>query len=54
VVEIMSSLSRERAQTIGTRGLARVLRDHTYASRAKEVDRLLRAGIAAKRRVSAA
>ncbi|MDX6805439.1 CgeB family protein [Terrihabitans rhizophilus] len=43
VGEIMSGLTRERADEIGKAALSRVLRDHTYASRAQEVHRLLRA-----------
>jgi spore maturation protein CgeB len=42
VAEILSGLSPERAQQIGEAGLARVLRDHTYADRAAEADAIFR------------
>ena len=42
VAEIMARLTPEEATAIGRRALARVLRDHTYALRARQVDRLLR------------
>jgi len=42
VAEIMAGLTPEDATAIGRRALARVLRDHTYALRARQVDRLLR------------
>ena len=42
VSEIMARLTPEQATAIGRRALARVLRDHTYALRARQVDRLLR------------
>jgi spore maturation protein CgeB len=48
VEEIMAGLTRERAAEIGQGALQRVLRDHTYASRAEEVHRLLGAMQAAK------
>ncbi len=54
VTEIMRTLTREQASSIGQRGLVRVLRDHTYTNRAAEVDQLLRSGLAAKRRGNAA
>jgi spore maturation protein CgeB len=54
VAEILAGLDRKRASAIGERALARVLRDHTYASRAAEVDELLRAALAHKRRGNAA
>ena len=54
VAEILAGLDRKRAAAIGERALARVLRDHTYASRAAEVDDLLRATLAHKRRGNAA
>jgi spore maturation protein CgeB len=40
VAAILAELSRERAEAIGRRARERVLREHTYASRAKAVDRL--------------
>lgn len=43
VVEILSSLNRERARTIGEAARRRVLADHTYESRARELDAELRA-----------
>ena len=42
VAEILARLTPEQATAIGRRALARVLRDHTYALRARQVDRLLR------------
>ena len=42
VVDIMAALTTERAQAIGQRALARVLEDHTYASRAVTVEALFR------------
>jgi spore maturation protein CgeB len=54
VAEIMAGLTWERARRIGQGALARVLRDHTYASRAVEVDRLLRQMQAEKADQSAA
>ncbi len=43
VADILSGLTRERAKAIGEKALARVLADHTYADRAKEVDAIFRA-----------
>jgi spore maturation protein CgeB len=40
VAAILAGLSRERAEAIGRRARERVLREHTYASRAEAVDRL--------------
>lgn len=54
VAEIISALSAERAQRIGRRALARVLRDHTYEGRAIVLDTLLRERLTAKRRDLAA
>jgi spore maturation protein CgeB len=42
VAALLGSLTRERAQTIGDAARRRVLRDHTYAPRGAEVDRILR------------
>jgi spore maturation protein CgeB len=42
VADILSGLSPERAKQIGQAGLARVLRDHTYADRAAEADAIFR------------
>lgn len=42
VAEILSGLAPERASEIGKAGLARVLRDHTYADRAAEADTIFR------------
>ena len=41
VARIMAELTPERAHAIGQAALVRVLRDHTYAQRGAEVDRLL-------------
>ena len=43
VVEALDGLSVDRAKAIGDAALRRVLAEHTYARRALEVDRLLRA-----------
>lgn len=45
----LEALSRDEARAIGARALRRVLSEHTYARRAEEVNRLLRAARAAKR-----
>ena len=42
VADILSGLTPERASQIGKAGLARVLRDHTYADRAAEADAIFR------------
>jgi spore maturation protein CgeB len=42
VADILSGLTPERAKQIGEAGLARVLRDHTYADRAAEADAIFR------------
>lgn len=42
VADILSGLTPERAKEIGEAGLARVLRDHTYADRAAEADAIFR------------
>jgi len=49
----MRELSPARAQEIGGRALARVLRDHTYAQRALDVERAW-AQLRDKRREAAA
>jgi len=41
VAEILAGLDSEWAKTIGERARARILRDHTYAHRAAEVDRII-------------
>ena len=50
VADHLSALTRERAQTIGLKALDKVLAQHSYASRAAEVDAVLRHEIAARRR----
>jgi spore maturation protein CgeB len=42
VVDLVAGLDSDRAREIGGRALERVLREHTYARRADEVDRILR------------
>ena len=42
VADILSGLTPERAKQIGEAGLARVLRDHTYADCAAEADQIFR------------
>jgi len=42
VLELTKDLTPARSREIGERALQRVLRDHTYAHRASEVDRLFR------------
>jgi spore maturation protein CgeB len=42
VAAIVETLTPERARAIGTRAQARVLGTHTYADRAREVDRIFR------------
>jgi spore maturation protein CgeB len=42
VAEILSSLDSAEARAIGERARTRILRDHTYAHRAAEVDRIIR------------
>jgi spore maturation protein CgeB len=49
VLELLRSLTPERAAAIGARGRARVLAEHTYDRRAAQVDRLLRDRLAEKR-----
>lgn len=49
VLELLRSLTPERAAAIGARGRARVLGEHTYDRRAAQVDRLLRDRLAEKR-----
>lgn len=46
VADHLAALTPERAKAIGQAALARVLADHTYALRALQVDRLLRARLA--------
>lgn len=54
VAEHLATLTPARAEQIGLRALDRVLAHHTYASRAAEVDRVLRAERDARRRRSVA
>ncbi|OQP85268.1 hypothetical protein BTR14_16690 [Rhizobium rhizosphaerae] len=54
VAEILSGLTPERAQAIGRAALARVLREHTYADRALQVDQLLTEAAVAKAATAAA
>ena len=49
VAEHVAALTPHRAQSIGRAALARVLAEHTYERRGAEVDRLLRAALAARR-----
>ncbi|GLQ55316.1 CgeB family protein [Devosia nitrariae] len=42
VADILAGLTPERAQSIGRAALDRVLREHTYAHRAEEADRVFR------------
>ena len=51
--EILSDLSRPRAQEIGARALARVLAEHTYDKRALELDALLGERLARQREAAA-
>lgn len=52
VAEIVAGLTAERARQIGEAALARVLREHTYAHRAEEADRVFHE--AARRQIEAA
>ena len=54
VAEILGALTPEEARRIGDAALARVLAEHTYDRRARELDARLRAALAAKRRERAA
>lgn len=54
VVDHLSALTRERAQQIGARAQARILAQHTYALRARIVDRLLRQAVSRRRAAAAA
>lgn len=54
VAEILGSLSRQTAEAIGLRALDKVLTQHTYASRAVQVDEVLREELALRRRRSVA
>jgi spore maturation protein CgeB len=53
VAEILSGLSRRTAKAIGQRALVRVLANHTYACRAKQVHLLLRRAFATKQEIMA-
>jgi spore maturation protein CgeB len=50
VAAILQDLSPARAEAIGLRALDRALKLHTYASRAAEVDTIIRKGLALRRR----
>jgi spore maturation protein CgeB len=54
VADQLRALTSERARSIGKAALARVLKEHTYAQRAEEADRVLREELAAKREMVAA
>ncbi len=54
VAEHLRTLTRDRAEQIGMRALNHVLNYHTYASRAAEVDAILRDELAARRQKSVA
>lgn len=45
VVDILAALTPERARQIGEAAMIRVLREHTYAHRAEEADRVFRAAV---------
>lgn len=53
VAEILDGLTAERARAIGEAALARVLRDHTYADRARQADQVIRQ-LAGRRAMEAA
>jgi len=53
VAEHLAALTPDRAKAIGEAALARVLAEHTYAHRAREVDRLFRRFFATGREVAA-
>lgn len=44
IVELVHSVEPERARAVGAAARRRALRDHTYASRAEQVDGILRSG----------
>lgn len=52
VVQLLVGLDRKRAASIGANAMARVLGEHTYAHRAKDVDEVLRK-VAARRKEAA-
>jgi spore maturation protein CgeB len=54
VAEIVNKLTIERARDVGRAALARVLAEHTYGHRAKQVDEILRGYEGARVRGSAA
>jgi spore maturation protein CgeB len=54
VKEQLTALTPKRARAIGEAARRRVLTEHTYETRAAEVDRLLRAGLSARRERPAA
>jgi spore maturation protein CgeB len=53
VAELVASLTPDRAKRIGQQALARVLRDHTYAQRARLADQLFREHARARAEVAA-
>jgi spore maturation protein CgeB len=54
VMDILQSLTPERAEAIGRKALARVLAEHTYGRRGEQVDQILRQTLERKRERSAA
>lgn len=54
VADHLAALTPDRAARIGQRALSKVLARHTYASRAADVDRLLREALALRRETEAA
>lgn len=54
VADHLAALTPRKAEAIGLRALERVLTDHTYASRAAEVDMIVRAELAQRRQRSVA
>ncbi len=54
VAEHLAALTPARAREIGARARARILAGHTYAERARIVDRLLRQAVARRRAAAAA
>ncbi|MBR0557078.1 glycosyltransferase [Ciceribacter sp. L1K23] len=53
VAELLDGLTREKAEAIGRKALARVLAEHTYAHRAELADRLFRTWKEARKEVAA-
>lgn len=50
VAAILKELTPARAEAIGLKALDRALNEHTYASRARQVDRIIQDGLALRRR----